>query len=96
MKRARPWLYFLLFIFTLAGLSAFRDAAPEIYRGYAVAAVIIWFLGVVVLSQVTLQRRGRPSDPADQGGFGMANLPLPRSWKRWIYDERGHNKKNIN
>ena len=90
MKRARPWLYFIFFLVTLAALSTFREAFPEVYHKYALVAATIWIFGVIVLSAVTLHRHGRPTDSTDGGGFGMAGLPLPRSWKRWIYDERGH------
>ena len=96
MNRARPWLYFLFFLFALAALSTFRESSPDVYGRYALVGAAIWCLAVIVLSAVTLHRQGRPNDPADHGGFGMANLPLPRSWKRWIYDEREHEKKHSN
>jgi len=94
MKRIRPWLYFLLFLVALAALSTFRERFPDLYGDYALVASAIWGFGVIVLSVVTVRRHGRPIDPADHGGFGMAGLPLPRSWKRWVYDERPHEKKN--
>jgi hypothetical protein len=94
MKRTRPWLYFVFFLVTLAALSTFRETLPDLYGQYALVAATVWISGVIVLSAVTLYRHGRSTDSKDHGGFGMAGLPLPRSWKRWIYDE--HEKKNLN
>jgi hypothetical protein len=96
MNKVRPWLYFLFFILALATLSAFRETLPDVYGRYALVAAAIWIFAVIILSAVTLRRHGRPTDSTDPGGFGMAALPLPRSWKRWIYDERGPEKKNSN
>jgi len=96
MKRIRPWLYFVFFVLILAALSMFRETFPDVYARYALMATTIIALGIVTLSVVTLHRRGRPTDPTDGGGFGMANLPLPKSWKRWVYDERDNKKKNSN
>ena len=96
MERIRPWLYFLFFVLMLAALSTFRETSPDVYGRYALVALAVLFFGVIVLSAITLHRHGKPTDPTDPGGFGMAGLPLPRSWKRWIYDERGHEKKTKN
>ena len=96
MRGIRPWLYFLFFLATLAALSTFRKTFPDVYERSALVAVAIWIFGVVIVSAVSLYRHGRPTDSTDRGGFGMAGLPLPRSWKRWIYDEDGHEKKNTN
>jgi len=96
MKRARPWLYFLFFIVALATISALRAMSRDTYERYASVAIAIWVLSVIVLSVIALYRRGTSTDSRDGGGFGMAALPLPRSWKRWIYDESPDDKKNSN
>jgi hypothetical protein len=64
----------------LAALSTRPDV--EVYFTY------LWGAGMLVFSVVVLWRWWQdPQDPRDVG-FGIARLPLPRSWKRWIYDER--------
>ena len=88
MKRTRPWLYFLTFIFLLAGLSAFRQTAPDVYEPVALLFGVLWFITVIVLSVLVVLGKWKPMHPKNASGFGMAGVPLPRTWKRWIYDDR--------
>ena len=95
MKKARPWLYFLLSIFVIAALSTLSKTAPELYDGYAWTFSALLLGATLVLSVVALRRwRKHENDPTDPGGFGLAALPLPRSWKRWIYDEPTEKKRS--
>ena len=94
MKRLRAWLYFLLFLFIFVGLSILRETSPDVYDRYASVLSAVWYFGVVILSLAALRQWRKPRHPKDAGGFGVAGLPLPRTWKRWIYDERGDDKKN--
>jgi len=86
MKRARPWLYFITFVSILALLSAFRNTAPDVYDELALAADVLWLAAVVVMSCVVIHRTWKRSSNAVDG-FELAGLPLPKTWKRWIYDE---------
>lgn len=92
MKKVYPWLLFILCLMTLAGLSVFKDKDPDIYDSFAWVATVIWCGGIILLSALTVYRHGRPRDPANPIGFGIAGLPLPQSWQRWIYDERPEKK----
>jgi hypothetical protein len=79
MKRLRPWLYFALFLLVFGILSTARTLSG--YYGYFSLALI------VIFSLIVVWRWWKdPHDPRD-AGFGMSRLPLPRSWKRWLYDE---------
>jgi hypothetical protein len=80
MKRIRPWIYFVSFLVFYGALST----KPELddYFQY------VFFAAIFVLSVICVWRWWNdPQDPRDVG-FGMSRLPLPASWKRWIYDER--------
>ena len=95
MKKAVPWLYFLLSISVLASLSIMSDRAPTVYDRFAWMFFPLWAGGALILSIVVLRRWWkRETDGTDAGGFGMAALPLPRSWKRWMYDEPAEKKSN--
>ena len=96
MVRARPWLYFVMFVAALAAVSIVKETFPDTYERGALLVTAIWILGIIVLSAITLHRHGRRTHSRGTEGFGMAALPLPRSWKQWIYDERGRDKKNSN
>jgi len=86
MKHARPWLYFITFILILAALSTFKNTAPDLYDEFALAADAVWLAGVVVMSFLVIHRTWKRSSNA-MDGFGLAGLPFPKKWKRWMYDE---------
>jgi hypothetical protein len=79
MKRIRAWIYFISFIAALAIFSTRPQI--EVYFQY------LWFGGMLILSVVCVWRwLNDPLDARDVG-FDLSRLPLPRSWKRWMYDE---------
>jgi hypothetical protein len=88
MKRARPWLYFLLFIFGLAALSSFKEKLPDLYGRLALVVDGIWLAGIIALSAITLHQFASRTGSRGPRSFGIVALPLPRRWKRWISDDR--------
>jgi hypothetical protein len=79
MKPLRPWLYFALFQLVFGILSTAQTLRG--YYGYFSLALIVIFSVIIVWRWWK-----DPHDPRDVG-FGMSRLPLPRRWKRWLYDE---------
>lgn len=79
MRRLRAVFYFLCF---LAACEVFPQIphAGDYFR-YSTLAI------VVVLSVLTLWQWWNMPEGSRTVGFGIGRLPLPASWKRWLYDE---------